>query len=71
MTTKYSRQLSKNLIVVFSSCKATASSMTLHGSNTSLASADQTLSGSETEDLVTPQVIFVGLTCIQRSENQP
>lgn len=45
--------------------------MTLHGSNTSLASADQTLSGSETEDLVTPQVIFLGLTCIQRSENQP
>ncbi|XP_066854630.1 caprin-2 isoform X3 [Anser cygnoides] len=35
--------------------QATASSMTLHGSNTSLASADQTLSGSETEDLVTPQ----------------
>ncbi|POI32942.1 hypothetical protein CIB84_003306, partial [Bambusicola thoracicus] len=40
---------------VFCSCKATESSMTLHGSNTSLASADQTLSGSETEDLVTPQ----------------
>ncbi|KAM6089991.1 caprin-2 isoform 5-T5 [Theristicus caerulescens] len=35
--------------------QAAASSMTLHGSNTSLASADQTLSGSETEDLVTPQ----------------
>lgn len=37
--------------------------MTLHGSNTSLASADQTLSGSETEDLATPQmpqVIFPG-----------
>ncbi|XP_064314086.1 caprin-2 isoform X4 [Phalacrocorax carbo] len=34
---------------------AASSSMTLHGSNTSLASADQTLSGSETEDLVTPQ----------------
>lgn len=30
--------------------------MTLHGSNTSLASADQTLSGHDTEDLVTPQV---------------
>ncbi|KFV04545.1 Caprin-2, partial [Pterocles gutturalis] len=35
--------------------QAAASSMTLRGSNTSLASADQTLSGSETEDLVTPQ----------------
>ncbi|XP_074758182.1 caprin-2 isoform X5 [Athene noctua] len=35
--------------------QAAASSMALHGSNTSLASADQTLSGSETEDLVTPQ----------------
>ncbi|XP_067163700.1 caprin-2 isoform X2 [Apteryx mantelli] len=35
--------------------QAAASPMTLHGSNTSLASADQTLSGSETEDLVTPQ----------------
>ncbi|NXT32031.1 CAPR2 protein, partial [Pelecanoides urinatrix] len=35
--------------------QAAASSVTLHGSNTSLASADQTLSGSETEDLVTPQ----------------
>ncbi|KFQ67025.1 Caprin-2, partial [Phaethon lepturus] len=35
--------------------KAASPSMTLHGSNTSLASADQTLSGSETEDLVTPQ----------------
>ncbi|XP_033370518.1 caprin-2 isoform X2 [Parus major] len=35
--------------------KAAASSMVLHGSNTSLASADHALSGSETEDLVTPQ----------------
>ncbi|XP_051496105.1 caprin-2 isoform X2 [Apus apus] len=35
--------------------QAAASSMALHGSNTSLASADPTLSGSETEDLVTPQ----------------
>ncbi|XP_065598687.1 caprin-2 isoform X2 [Cyrtonyx montezumae] len=35
--------------------RATESSMTLHDSNTSLASADQTLSGSETEDLATPQ----------------
>ncbi|XP_057878872.1 caprin-2 isoform X6 [Melospiza melodia melodia] len=32
-----------------------ASSMVLHGSNTSLASADHALSGSEAEDLVTPQ----------------
>ncbi|XP_041569535.2 caprin-2 isoform X5 [Taeniopygia guttata] len=32
-----------------------ASSMVLHGSNTSLTSADHALSGSETEDLVTPQ----------------
>ncbi|XP_009993491.1 PREDICTED: caprin-2 [Chaetura pelagica] len=35
--------------------QAAASSMALHDSNTSLASADPTLSGSETEDLVTPQ----------------
>ncbi|XP_065485888.1 caprin-2 isoform X4 [Caloenas nicobarica] len=35
--------------------QAAASPMTLHGSNTSLASADQTLSGPDTEDLVTPQ----------------
>ncbi|KFQ36416.1 Caprin-2, partial [Mesitornis unicolor] len=35
--------------------QAAAPSMTLHGSNTSLASADQTLSGSEIDDLVTPQ----------------
>ncbi|XP_071673387.1 caprin-2 isoform X2 [Patagioenas fasciata] len=35
--------------------QAAASSMTLHGSNTSLASADQTLSGPDTEDLVTSQ----------------
>ncbi|KFO73721.1 Caprin-2, partial [Cuculus canorus] len=34
---------------------AAASSVTLHGSNTSLASADQTLSVSEAEDLVTTQ----------------
>ncbi|NWJ01043.1 CAPR2 protein, partial [Crypturellus undulatus] len=32
-----------------------ASPVALHGSNTSLASADHTLSGSETEDLATPQ----------------
>ncbi|NXR19760.1 CAPR2 protein, partial [Cinclus mexicanus] len=38
--------------------QASASSMALHGSNTSLASADPALSGSETEDLVTPQVPY-------------
>ncbi|XP_063251716.1 caprin-2 isoform X3 [Prinia subflava] len=37
------------------SLQAAASSMALHGSNTSLASADHARSGSETEDLVTPQ----------------
>ncbi|XP_066175862.1 caprin-2 isoform X5 [Sylvia atricapilla] len=37
------------------SLQAAASSMTLHGSNTSLASAGHARSGSETEDLVTPQ----------------
>ncbi|NXF09996.1 CAPR2 protein, partial [Smithornis capensis] len=42
--------------------QAAASSMALHSSNTSLASADHTLSGSETEDLVTPQVIYSGAT---------
>ncbi|XP_043396748.1 caprin-2 isoform X11 [Chelonia mydas] len=36
--------------------QAAASPMTLHGSNTSLASADHTLSGSETDDLMTPQI---------------
>ncbi|XP_050773967.1 caprin-2 isoform X5 [Gopherus flavomarginatus] len=35
--------------------QAAASPMTLHGSNTSLASADHALSGSETDDLMTPQ----------------
>ncbi|XP_010210773.1 PREDICTED: caprin-2 isoform X2 [Tinamus guttatus] len=35
--------------------QAAASPVALHGSNTSLASADHTLSGSETEDLATPQ----------------
>ncbi|XP_074395160.1 caprin-2 isoform X1 [Zonotrichia albicollis] len=35
--------------------QAAASSMVLHGSNTSLASADHALSGSEAEELVTPQ----------------
>ncbi|NXQ29124.1 CAPR2 protein, partial [Alaudala cheleensis] len=37
------------------SLQAATSSMTLQGSNTSLASADHARSGSETEDLVTPQ----------------
>ncbi|KAM8820634.1 caprin-2 [Eudromia elegans] len=35
--------------------QAAASPVALHGSDTSLASADHTLSGSEAEDLVTPQ----------------
>ncbi|XP_066039981.1 caprin-2 isoform X5 [Chamaea fasciata] len=38
------------------SLQAAASSMALHGSNTSLASPDHARPGSETEDLVTPQV---------------
>ncbi|TRZ09386.1 hypothetical protein HGM15179_017723 [Zosterops borbonicus] len=37
------------------SLQATTSSVVLHGSNTSLASADHACSASETEDLVTPQ----------------
>ncbi|XP_013028491.2 caprin-2 isoform X7 [Anser cygnoides] len=48
--------------------QATASSMTLHGSNTSLASADQTLSGSETEDLVTPQTPQASASLSQETE---
>ncbi|XP_075612321.1 caprin-2 isoform X4 [Balearica regulorum gibbericeps] len=48
--------------------QAAASSMTLHGSNTSLASADQTLSGSETEDLVTPQTPQVSASLSQETE---
>lgn len=44
---------------MFSPCKAATSSMALHSSNTSLASADPALSGSETEDLVTPQVPYL------------
>ncbi|NXD82136.1 CAPR2 protein, partial [Halcyon senegalensis] len=47
---------------------AATSSMTLHGSNTSLASADQTLSGSETEDLVTPQTPQVSTSLSQETE---
>ncbi|KAM7056617.1 caprin-2 isoform 5-T5 [Acridotheres tristis] len=39
--------------------QAPASPMALHGSNTSLASADHALSGSETEDLVTPQATIL------------
>ncbi|XP_032913894.1 caprin-2 isoform X5 [Catharus ustulatus] len=39
--------------------QAATSSMALHSSNTSLASADPALSGSETEDLVTPQATIL------------
>ncbi|XP_074439513.1 caprin-2 isoform X5 [Larus michahellis] len=48
--------------------QAASSSMTLHGSNTSLASADQTLSGSETEDLVTPQAPQASASLSQETE---
>ncbi|XP_074727685.1 caprin-2 isoform X3 [Strix uralensis] len=48
--------------------QAAASPMTLHGSNTSLASADQTLSGSETEDLVTPQTPQASASLSQETE---
>ncbi|XP_063175277.1 caprin-2 isoform X4 [Chroicocephalus ridibundus] len=48
--------------------QAASSSMTLHGSNTSLASADQTLSGSETEDLVTPQAPQASVSLSQETE---
>ncbi|KAM9029689.1 caprin-2 isoform 7-T8 [Ara ararauna] len=48
--------------------QAAASSIALHGSNTSLASADQTLSGSETEDLVTPQAPQVSASFSQETE---
>ncbi|NXS63492.1 CAPR2 protein, partial [Brachypteracias leptosomus] len=58
----------QNLIPVSSSCKAAAPSMTLHGSNTSLASADQTLSGSETDDLVTPQTPQASASLSQEPE---
>ncbi|KAF1502317.1 Caprin-2, partial [Eudyptula minor] len=50
--------------------QAAASSVTLHGSNTSLASAEQTLSGSETEDLVTPQVIDPGASTSLSQETE-
>ncbi|XP_019400161.1 PREDICTED: caprin-2 isoform X3 [Crocodylus porosus] len=45
-----------------------ASPITLHGSNTSLASADQTLSGSETEDLVMPQTTQASVPLSQETE---
>ncbi|NWY56886.1 CAPR2 protein, partial [Chionis minor] len=48
--------------------QAAASSMTLHGSNNSLASADQTLSGSEAEDLVTPQASQASTSHSQETE---
>ncbi|NXJ59688.1 CAPR2 protein, partial [Rostratula benghalensis] len=48
--------------------QAVASPMTLCGSNTSLASADQTLSGSETEDLVTPQAPQASASLSQETE---
>ncbi|XP_010712698.1 caprin-2 isoform X2 [Meleagris gallopavo] len=48
--------------------RATESSVTLHGSNTSLASADQTLSGSETEDLVTPQTAQASASLSQETD---
>ncbi|XP_052523858.1 caprin-2 isoform X3 [Tympanuchus pallidicinctus] len=48
--------------------RATESSMTLHGSNTSLASADQTLSGSETEELVTSQTVQASASLSQETE---
>ncbi|XP_075284985.1 caprin-2 isoform X4 [Opisthocomus hoazin] len=48
--------------------QAAASSVTLHGSNTSLASADQTLSGSETEDLGTPQTSQASASLAQETE---
>ncbi|NXH45652.1 CAPR2 protein, partial [Dicaeum eximium] len=50
--------------------QAAASSMVLHGSNTSLASADHALSGSETEDLVTPQVPYPGASTSLSQENE-
>ncbi|XP_072202894.1 caprin-2 isoform X6 [Excalfactoria chinensis] len=48
--------------------RATESSMTLHGSSTSLASAEQALSGSETEDLVTPQAAQASASLPQETE---
>ncbi|XP_027663483.2 caprin-2 isoform X3 [Falco rusticolus] len=48
--------------------QAAPSSMTLHGSNTSLASADQALSGSETEDLVASQTPQASTSLSQETE---
>ncbi|NXU90886.1 CAPR2 protein, partial [Xiphorhynchus elegans] len=48
--------------------QAAVSSMALHSSNTSLASADHTLSGSETEDLVTPQTPQASTSLSQETE---
>ncbi|XP_065538075.1 caprin-2 isoform X11 [Lathamus discolor] len=48
--------------------QAAASSIALHSSNTSLASADQTLSGSETEDLVTQQTPQASASLSQETE---
>ncbi|XP_055664789.1 caprin-2 isoform X4 [Falco biarmicus] len=48
--------------------QAAPSSMTLHGSNTSLASADQALSGSETEDLVASQTPQASASLSQETE---
>ncbi|NXK61943.1 CAPR2 protein, partial [Sylvietta virens] len=50
------------------SLQAAASSMALHGSNTSLASADH--ARSETEDLVTPQVPYPGASTPLSQENE-
>ncbi|XP_026513319.1 caprin-2 isoform X3 [Terrapene carolina triunguis] len=49
--------------------QAAASPITLHGSNTSLASADHTLSGSETDDLMTPQTPQTSEPLSQEIEN--
>ncbi|XP_053890661.1 caprin-2 isoform X3 [Malaclemys terrapin pileata] len=49
--------------------QAAASPITLHGSNTSLASADHTLSGSETDDLMTPQTPQTSELLSQETEN--
>ncbi|XP_027750423.1 caprin-2 isoform X2 [Empidonax traillii] len=48
--------------------QAAASSMALRSSNTSLASADHALSGSETEDLVTPQTPQAPTSLSQETE---
>ncbi|XP_064011861.1 caprin-2 isoform X1 [Pogoniulus pusillus] len=48
--------------------QAASSSMTPHGSITSLTSADQTLSGSETEDTMTPQTPKASASLSQENE---